>query len=72
MTDTGGNDSYNALQFEFTHPFTKGFQVHGGYMWVHNLTDVEESTAYAGAVGIDPYNRNYNRGTTPTTFPPSA
>ena len=68
MTDGGGNSSYHAAQFEFTRPFSKGFQAHGGYMWAKELTDVEESS-YLGVQGIDPYNRAYNKG--PSNYIPS-
>jgi len=59
--DNGGNSIYHSAQFEFTHPFTKGFQLHGGYIWAKELTDVEESS-YLGVVGTNTYDRKYNRG----------
>jgi hypothetical protein len=62
MIDNGGNDEYHSMHLEFTHPMSHGLQVHGGWIWASEITDVEESTAYTGAVGIDPYNREYNRG----------
>jgi hypothetical protein len=62
MIDNGGNDMYNSMHLEFTHPMSHGLQLHGGWIWASEITDVEESTSYAGPVGIDPYNREYNRG----------
>ena len=53
---------YNSMHLEFTHPMAHGLQLHGGWIWAGDITDVEETTAYAGPVGIDPYNRSNNRG----------
>ena len=61
MNDGGGNDVYHSFQAEFTRPIAQGFQVHGGYVWASQITDVQESN-YLGVVGSDPYNRAYNRG----------
>jgi len=61
MTDGGGNAIYHSAQIEFTRPLATGLQLHGGYIWASEITDVEESS-YIGIVGTNTYDRKYNRG----------
>ena len=63
MTENGGDQSYNALQINFTRPAAAGLTFQGGYTWAKALTDVATSdfSGYTASIE-DPYARNLERG----------
>lgn len=63
MVENGGNQSYNALQVNFTRPTAAGLTFQGGFTWAKALTDVGTSdfSSYTATIE-DPYFRSLEKG----------
>src|SRR5581483_657015 len=57
---SGGNDSFNSLQFAVTHRFRNGLFVDSLFQWEKELSDVFDSGGYT--VIQNPYDRAQGRG----------
>jgi hypothetical protein len=48
--DTGGNQSYNSLQVEFTRHLHSGLMISSHYSWTKNITDAHDITALGDTI----------------------
>ena len=61
FADSGGTQSYESFQAEFTRRLNTGIALDSNYTWSKNLTDVRE-TNVLGDIILDAYNRRAERG----------
>lgn len=64
--DSGGGQSYNSLQIEFTRRLSGGLMVSSSYTWAKDITDVQDVTAL-GTTIENAYCRTCDRGNTEFT-----
>jgi hypothetical protein len=67
FAESGGTQSYNAMQFEANRRLTRGLAFNAHWTWAKNLTDSPDDNQLGGLLE-DPYNRRRDRG--PESYTP--
>jgi hypothetical protein len=74
LQDIGADASYNALEVNYQHRWSKGYQVAASYTWSHAITDAPEANAYDGGGLLieDASDRRRDRGNSLVNRPSAA
>ena len=69
FVDSGGNESYNALELSVEKRFGRNLTFNTGWTWAKDLTDTQEASPYAGQVIQNQFNRSVEKANSQNSVP---